>query len=111
MNTLRGILIAQFVGLLVYTILTVADHGWILFEVFLGDIMALNWSGQFNLDFSCYLLLSGIWIAWRERFSAFGILYGLAAAIIGIILFAPYVLWASVQAKGDLKEVLMGRGR
>lgn len=109
MNAFRGLLIALFGLMLVYTVLTVADHGWTLFEVYFGNIMEVSWQGQFNLDFGSYLLLSGLWIAWREHFSARGILIGLFAPILGLLLFAPYLFWASVQAKGDMKALLMGK--
>jgi len=29
----------------------------------------MQWPGQFNLDFMCMLLLAGLWVSWRHRFS------------------------------------------
>lgn len=106
---LQLILIAQAFGVLCYTFLVVKDYGWGLFDIFLGNIFQLNWDGQFNLDFSCYLLLSGCWIAWRNQFSMASIFVGAIAAIVGIIVFAPYILFLVMTEKGDLKKVLVGK--
>ncbi len=108
MNALRGLWVLQLVGILVFTFFAVSAEGWNLLSVFVENLTAMNWSGQFNYDFACYLVLSGIWIAWRHRFSVGGILLGIAASILGILLFAPYLIWASYQAKGDIKVLLLG---
>ncbi len=63
MAQLRGILIVLFVGIALYTIVVVARDGFGLIPVFFGDLIAMNWSGQFNLDFACYLVLSALWVA------------------------------------------------
>ncbi|CAN5810072.1 hypothetical protein BH11PSE8_BH11PSE8_33710 [soil metagenome] len=44
--------------------------------VFVEDIFAMTWRGQFNVDFTCLLLLSGLWLAWRHRRSSVGIVLG-----------------------------------
>ena len=49
----------------IYTLAVVAEHGLNLFAVFFGDIGALGWPGQFNLDFLGMLMLSALWTAWR----------------------------------------------
>ena len=33
----------------------------------------MKWFGQFNLDFMGFLILSAIWVAWRNQFSAAGL--------------------------------------
>jgi hypothetical protein len=102
------LLIVQTLGLGIYTFLAFRNEGADLFQVFLSDITALGWNGQFNLDFSCYLTLSGLWIMWRNKFSVTSVLFGLAAAILGIIAFAPYLLLLLVRENGDLKKILVG---
>ena len=52
----------MFVALSGYTAVVVAHHGLDLFSVFFGDIAKLMWPGQFNLDFTCLLLLSALWV-------------------------------------------------
>lgn len=105
---LKSLLIIQTIALLVYTGFAIKNEGWTLFTIFTNDITALNWNGQFNLDFSCYLTLSGIWIMWRNKFSISSIIFAVIATIIGIIVFAPYLLYLLTKEKGDLKKVLLG---
>lgn len=105
---LKLLLIFQTVIVLTYTGLSIKSEGWTLFTIFMGNISSLNWNGQFNLDFSCYLILSGLWIMWRNRFSISSILFAVIAMIIGIIVFAPYVLYLLTKEKGDLQKVLVG---
>lgn len=50
----------MFGVLLVYTGTVGAMQGWVLFSVFVRDISAMNWPGQFNLDFACFLLLASV---------------------------------------------------
>lgn len=105
---LTVLLAAQALGVFIYTILVINGHGLGLFDVFLNDILQVNWSGQFNVDFSSYLLLSGLWIVWRNQFSTSSLLLAPIATIMGIIVFAPYVLYLVMAEKGDLKKVLVG---
>lgn len=105
---LKSLLIIQTLAVLVYTAFAIKSEGWTLFNIFCNNITALNWNGQFNLDFSCYLTLSGIWIMWRNKFSASSIIFAVIATIIGIILFAPYLLYLLTRENGDLKKVLLG---
>jgi hypothetical protein len=107
-NFLKGLLIVQTVLVLFYTGLAFKNDGTDLLGVFLYNIQSVNWNGQFNLDFSCYLVLSGLWIVWRDKFSTSSIVVGLVASIIGIIVFAPYLLYLIIKEKGNLKKVLLG---
>lgn len=71
MLPLRIVLVAFLVVLTVYTAVVISNHGWNLLAVFFGDMRAVNWAGQFNLDFMGFLLLSAFWTAWRHSlFSA-----------------------------------------
>ncbi|SDL80363.1 hypothetical protein [Chryseobacterium taihuense] len=107
-NFLKILLSILTLVVLVYTILVFQKEGADLFSVFLDNVKSINWSGQFNLDFSSYLTLSALWIMWRNRFSMSSIVIAIVAGIIGIIVFAPYVLVLLIQEKGDLKKVLVG---
>lgn len=104
----QALLIAQTIGLLTYTLFAFKTEGANLFRVFSNNVFLLNWSGQFNLDFLCYLTLSGIWIMWRNKFKTTSILLGVLAMVIGIVLFAPYLLWLINKENGDLKRVIIG---
>jgi hypothetical protein len=107
-NLFKTILVVQTLGLLTYTFVAFQTEGANLFGEFFTNIKALTWSGQFNLDFLCYLTISGLWIMWRNKFSMKSILVGTVAMILGIIFFAPYILWLMNKEKGDLKSILVG---
>jgi len=108
MALFRAFLIAAFVAIFIYTIIVIFNHGMTLLPVFVGDLLALDWSGQFNLDFSIYLALSAVWIAWRSGFSTGGIAFALVAGVLGAVVFLPYVLWQLSLAKGDIRKLLLG---
>jgi hypothetical protein len=107
-TSLKGLLLIQTLTLLIYTGYVIAQDGLGLFQIFTDNILSLNWNGQFNLDFSCYLLLSGLWIMWRKRFSTQSILIAIPVMIMGIVVFAPYLLLLLINEKGDVKKLLLG---
>jgi hypothetical protein len=111
MTFFRALMIAFFISIVLYTINVGYTDGWDLFSVFIENLTALNWSGQFNLDFMTYLSLSGLWLAWRHDFSWGGIALAVLAAIGGILVFAPYLFFASLTAKGNMKILLLGERR
>lgn len=105
---LKTILVIQILLLLIATAAAVRQQGWNLFSIFIENIKAMNWNGQFNLDFSCYLMLSGLWIMWRNRFAPAAIIGGAFAMVAGILAFAPYLLYLTIRHKGNLQKVLLG---
>ena len=111
MTAFRALLIVLWVIIAGYTAVVAANHGMDLLPVFFGDMTKLEWPGQFNLDFMSMLTLSGLWVAWRHRFSAPGLALGLLALFGGAFFLTAYLLVVSVQAKGDVKELLLGKVR
>lgn len=107
-NLFKTLLIIQTTTLLVYTFIAFKNEGADLLSVFLTNIQSLNWNGQFNADFMCYLTLSGIWIMWRNKFTLSSIIIAIIAMIMGIIVFAPYLLYLFFKEKGDAKKFLIG---
>jgi hypothetical protein len=107
----RILLVSMISCVLGYTGIVGVNHGWNLFPVFFGDIAAMNWPGQFNLDFTCLLTFSGLWLAWRHHFSTGGLALGLLGAVGGTMVLAPYLLIVSVKANGNMKEILLGKVR
>jgi hypothetical protein len=105
---LIALLIIQTVSILAYTIYVGSEHGWNFMNEAISNLRSLTWNGQFGLDFSSYLVLSGIWIMWRNYFSLKSILIAAAAMIVGMIVFAPYFLFLLVKEKGDICRVLIG---
>lgn len=108
LNLLKALLITQTIAVLIYTFSAYQKEGATLFGIFISNLQSFHWNGQFNLDFSCYLVLSGLWTMWRNKFSAASIAVGSMAMVVGILLFAPYILFLLTKEKGDLKKVLTG---
>lgn len=111
MTAFRIYLLIVIVCLGTYTVIVGANHGWNLLPIFFADIGALTWPGQFNSDFMTFLALSGLWMAWRHQFSAQGLVLGVFGFFGGMMVLAPYLLYASYQAKGDVKVMLLGAAR
>lgn len=105
---LNFLLIMQTLSVLFYTFYVGLNEGWDVFGTVFTNISSLTWSGQFTLDFSCYLLLSGLWIMWRNTYSASSVGFGIVASILGIIVFAPYLLYLMYLEKGNIPRVLLG---
>ena len=111
MNAFRSLLVLMTVSIVAYTLTAGVNHGWNLLPVFFGDMLAITWPGQFNLDFTCFLILSGLWISWRHEFSPSGLALGLISTVGGILVVAPYLLFATFQAKGAMDVLLLGQKR
>lgn len=102
------LLTAMTVGILAYTGVTVAGHGVTLVPAFFGPMAEMTWQGQFNVDFLMFLVLSGLWTAWRNGMTVGGVALGVVAACFGIMFLAPYLLYLIVASGRDLQRVLMG---
>ena len=111
MTGLRFLLAAMWLLLAAYTGAVIWQHGLNLLPIFFGDIAKVAWPGQFNLDVLCFLTLSALWTAWRNSFSAFGLLLALVAFFGGAGFLLPYLLVLTVQARGDISVVLLGGKR
>ncbi|MEQ1753295.1 MAG: hypothetical protein ABL973_04100 [Micropepsaceae bacterium] len=111
MTAFRVWLATIFVALAIYTAMVVANFGWNLFAVFIGDMARMEWPGQFNLDFLFLLTLSGLWTAWRNAFTPVGIVLALLATFGGALFMSVYLLFLTFQANGDIREVLLGKSR
>lgn len=94
-----------------YTVMVGNAHGWNLMPLFFGDIAAMGWPGQFNLDFLFMLSLSAIWVAWRHGFSATGLLLAVLAFNLGALFLAIYLLVTIGRARGDARVVVLGPAR
>jgi hypothetical protein len=111
MTVFRLFLSMLFATIALYTAAVITTEGLSLLPVFFGDLLSLTWRGQFNLDFAAYLMLSGLWIAWRGGFAGGAIALGVAASLLGMLLFAPYLLYLCARCKGDPRTLLIGEHR
>lgn len=111
MTLFRLFLAICLIAIVAYTSATIANHGWNLLPVFFGDMAAMGWPGQFNLDFMTMLALSAIWVAWRHQFSAGGLALAVLAFFGGMLFLSIYLLIHSHRTKGDVKTLLLGEAR
>lgn len=111
MLLLRIVLVAFLVVLTAYTAVVISNHGWNLLAVFFGDVRAVNWAGQFNLDLMGFLLLSAFWTAWRHHFSSRGLALAVVAVFGGMAFLTIYLLIASYQVRGNINALVLGTRR
>ena len=111
MIVFRAFLVLIIVSVGAYTGVVISRHGLDLFSVFFGDMAQLAWPGQFNLDFMCMLALSGVWVAYRHRFSALGLALGVCGFFAGAPILSAYLLVESFRTKGDVSSLLLGENR
>jgi len=111
MSTFRVFLAILWLAIASYTSVVIANHGLGLLQVFFGDMALMAWPGQFNLDFMCMLLLSGLWVSWRHHFSATGLLLGVLAVLGGAFFLTTYLLVVSHRMSGGIPELLLGQAR
>ena len=98
-------------GLTGDTIPVVSSHGINLLSVFIRDMVALDWPGQFDLDFLLLLLLSALWVTWRNGFSPSGMVLAVAALLGGTLFLATYLLILTFTTNGTINQVLVGEKR
>ena len=109
MNIFRLFLLVITLTVIGYTLPVIQSEGLlVLLPSFFGEISKVTWQGQFNVDFFTFLLLSGFWTAWRNKFSLKGILLGIGAVFLGAPYLAIYLIYLSYVCKGDIKLMLVG---
>ncbi|GLQ20045.1 hypothetical protein ACFFUB_04135 [Algimonas porphyrae] len=111
MTLFRMFLFAILSAIIVYTAIVMINHGPNLLPVFFNDMLAMGWPGQFNLDFMTFLMLSAIWVAWRNGFSPMSWILALLAFFGGMLFLSVYLLILTSRHKGDMATILMGPSR
>lgn len=111
MTAFRILLAGIFATIFVYTSIVISNHGMGLFPVFFGDIAKMAWPGQFNLDFTGFLTLSALWLAWRHHFSPLGLALGVLGFFGGAPVLTAYLFVTSFRVDGDIAELLLGKAR
>ena len=109
MTAFRVLLIGLWLLLVIYTTAVVASHGMGLLPIFFGNIGKVAWPGQFNLDFLCFLVLSALWTAWRNDYSASGLGLAILAFFGGAGFLIPYILFLSFKTRGNTALIMTGR--
>lgn len=108
MAIFRSYIIAVFLIVSAYTGIVVFDYGINLFPHFFGDMMALTWAGQFNLDFMFMLSFSALWVLWRNQFSPQGIGLAVLAFFFGAPFLCLYLTYLLAKTKGSMVRTLIG---
>ncbi len=108
MTGFRLLLIFFFVVIAAYTAVTMANYGTNFLNVAISLALSGTWPGQFAVDFSMYLILSALWIAWRGDFGPASLLMAAVAGVLGMLVFAPYLIWCLHKSKGDIRQFLLG---
>ena len=108
MKAFRLFLVVAFVMELVYTIIAGSNEGWNIFPLIIESITSFTWLGQFNLDFSFYLVISSLWIFWRYNLSLKGLVLACFGLVGGILFLAPFLFVISFKGNGSVKELLLG---
>lgn len=108
MVVFRLLLVLMLIVLGTYTTVVILEYGMNLFQVFFGDMAAVNWAGQFNLDFMFMLALSALWVSWRHSFSPAGLGLGVLAFFLGVGFLTVYLLIMSTKVDGDFRRLLLG---
>lgn len=108
MTSLRTALTLFTVLIFAVTFGAIADSGFNWPRVFLGDLFALNWRSQFNIDLVIHLGLMGVWVGWREGGGLKGIIYGAFCVIWGGMFTFPYLFVALTKSHGDMSELFLG---
>ncbi|GAB4196068.1 MAG: hypothetical protein Tsb002_29160 [Wenzhouxiangellaceae bacterium] len=108
MTIIRAFLVVSTVLIYILTAIACVYHGFNWPAVAINDLMALNWRTQFDTDFIVYLLIVATWIAWREGLTAKGAAFGLVSIVMGGMFSFPYILYATYQANGNPKALLLG---
>ena len=76
--------------------------------MFIGDF-AHPWRAQFNADFALHLLLVAAWWVYRARSWILGLVWAVLAINVGAVFTLAYLLVVSIQVKGDMRRLLLGR--
>lgn len=111
MGYFRLFLAVCLLALPAYTCITISRHGWDLLSIFFGDVAAMAWPGQFKFDFLTFLLLSGLWTAWRNDFRLAGPGPALLAVFGGILFLPAYLRVLSYRTNDNVAAMLPGSRR
>lgn len=108
MTLLRLTLGLMLATILTFTITAVYHDGVNLLPHFIAPIRAMTWQGQFHVDFATYLVLSGVWMAWRGGWTRGSVALGVLTPALGIMFFAPYLLYLINKTDGEPRALLLG---
>jgi hypothetical protein len=107
MNLLRGYLIVAWLLLAAVSAHAITSMGLDGGVVFFTDF-SHPWRAQFYTDFMLHLMPIAAWILWREPSRTAGLLCA-AGAFMGGMFTLPYLLVATLRAKGNIRRLMLGK--
>jgi len=108
MTALRIFLVAGWLLIAAVTIWAAGTLGVLAAaQTFVADL-GHPWRAQFYVDLELHLLLFAGWIVWRERSLPLGLVCAAATIVLGALFSLLYLLFATVQAQGDVRALLLG---
>ncbi|PLW67947.1 hypothetical protein [Pseudohalioglobus lutimaris] len=108
MIEVRILLTVSTIAIYTLTVIAIVAHGWNWPLIAINDLLALNWRSQFDFDFIIHLLLLGSWVVWREGGNSRAYLFGFLSVVMGGMFSFPYIIYATFQASGKPRELLLG---
>lgn len=111
MTKLRLILLLILLIIVPYTAVVIWLNGMNYLPVFFAPLGAFGWQGQFNIDFACYLTLTGLWIAWRHDFSGMGIVLAVFSVGGGLIFLAIYLAYETRHQSMTIPDLLLPKAK
>jgi hypothetical protein len=109
MNLFRLLLCIAWLAALAAGVHAYLAQGMVAGQIFGGDIVALNWRGQFDIDFLAHLFVLALWVAWRSKFRVGGIAMGVLCVLGGGIVSFAYLFVLTCANRGDVPRILLGR--
>lgn len=109
MSFFRLLLIAGWLTIVVIGFPAFSQDGGIAGNLFVADIKALSWRAQFNVGFLVHLILFSIWVAWRHRFNALGIVLSIFCVLGGGLISIAYIFMLTITCKGSMRQILLGK--
>ena len=111
MTGFRALLALAWIGVAAITLWALTELGLAAAPATFVRDLAHPWRAQFYADLEAHLLLFALWIAWRERTLGRGLAFALATMLLGALFTLPYLLVASIRARGDVRALLLGARR
>ncbi|CAG4895623.1 hypothetical protein [Paraburkholderia saeva] len=108
MNLFRILLCIAWLAALVAGVHAYMTEGMVAGQIFSGDIQALTWRGQFDIDLLGHLIVLALWVAWRNKFRVGGIAMGVLCVLGGGVVSFAYLFVLACANRGDVRRILLG---
>jgi hypothetical protein len=108
MTGLRLFATVAWVAIAAVTLWALLEPGLLALPLTMIADLAHPWRAQLYLDLELQLLVFAAWVVWRERSLGVGLACAAATMLLGALFTLPYLLLASIRAKGEVRRLLLG---